>query len=259
MRFFKKIFQRRFNVFMTLYVNFYFLPFKDACKFPILVFGRLALSCDAGEIIINSPIKTGMIYFGVNIAGFVTAGKSSLIMKKNSRVIFRGSVYISQGFQIFVGEDAVLDLDKDSRIGDNVKIICHKEITIGKRSEVTWESQVTDFRSHFIINMETKSIGNLYDPVKIGDFCWVGNRTTVMPGTILPDNVIVSTNSLLNRDYREICKENFSVIGGMPAKLLKTGMKRIYSIEDEKKLKLYFRQHNTSSIDYTLLPLTELQ
>jgi len=66
----------------------------------------------------------------------------------------------------------------------------------------------------------------LTKPVKIGDYCWIGNRSTIMPGTVLPERVIVAANSLLNKDYIEKGILPFSVIGGMPAKLLNTDIER---------------------------------
>ena len=45
----------------------------------------------------------------------------------------------------------------------------------------------------------------------------------IQKNTKTPDNTIISGKSLLNKDYRV---PEFSIIGGMPAKLLKTGYYR---------------------------------
>jgi acetyltransferase-like isoleucine patch superfamily enzyme len=228
-------------------------PFKIAYKLPIFVFGKWHLDCTKGSFVIESPIKRGMIYLGLNIAGYVTAGKSFLKMKSNSRIIFRGNCFISQGVQIYLDENATLDLYEDVCFGDNVKIICYKNITVGKRSEITWETQVMDYGSHFIGHLDNNTISNIYNPIKIGNYCWIGNRSTIMPGTILPDRIIVASNSLLNKNYIEKGIESYSLIGGMPAKLIAKGMKRIYSQENEKILKKYFTENGTDSVNTQIL------
>lgn len=240
MSIFNAIIRRGFNPFLTIYFNFRFLPFKQACKLPVFIFGKWRVHCQNAKIVINGPIKRGMIWLGVNIAGYVVTGRASLRMKAGSKIIFNGESCISQGCQIYLDENALFHISKNVRLGDNVKIICYREIFIGERSEVTWESQVTDFNSHFIERINDGTIQNIYEPVRIGDFCWIGNRSTIMPGTVLPDRIIVTSNSLLNKNYLKMGIEKYSLLGGMPAKLITTGLKRIYLMESEKMLKEYF-------------------
>jgi acetyltransferase-like isoleucine patch superfamily enzyme len=71
-------------------------------------------------------------------------------------------------------------------------------------------------------------------PIVIGNNVWIGNRTTVTPGTIIPNYCIVSSNSLCNKDYSYIPPD--SIIGGIPAKLLKTGYRRIFSYEEQGEI-----------------------
>ena len=56
-----------------------------------------------------------------------------------------------------------------------------------------------------------------------------------MPGTKLPDRVIVTSNSLLNKDYTSSIP-SYSLIGGIPAKLLRTNVRRIYELDRERDL-----------------------
>lgn len=250
---FSRIIKRKFRFFYTLYINFYFFPFRIARKFPIFLFGDWSFGDLKGKLVIEGPVKTGMIYLGVNIAGYVATGKSSLRMKAGSKIIFKGKSYISQGCQIYLDKNATLELCREVRLGDSVKIICYKNIFIGERSEVTWECQVTDFNSHFIEDIEKQEIFNIFNPVRIGNFCWIGNRSTVMPGTKLPDRIIVSSNSLLNKDYIKQKIESYSLIGGFPAKLIKTGVKRIYPPEQEICLKDYFSKNTVKSVSSSIL------
>lgn len=59
--------------------------------------------------------------------------------------------------------------------------------------------------------------------ISIGKNCWVCNSCTITKDAKVPDNIIVASNSLISKDYT--CIQPYSMIGGIPAKLLKTGCK----------------------------------
>ena len=238
--FLKKVFffihKTKFNLFKTIYINIKMFPLNTAIKLPIYVFGNWNFVELNGEFIIDAPLKRGMISIGINIAEYVTAVNGSLRMKNKSKIIFHDHVYISQGCQIYLDDNSVLELHKGSKLGDSVKLICYRNISIGEMSEITWESQVTDSNSHFIEDITTNKINNIINSISIGNYNWIGNRTTIMPGTITPDWIIVSSNSLLNKNYIKLGLKPYSLIGGMPAALIKTNVKRIYDTRYEKYL-----------------------
>ena len=60
----------------------------------------------------------------------------------------------------------------------------------------------------------------------IGEDSWIGNHVIINKGTILPKGTIVSAMSLVNKDYSVLLNEH-SIIGGVPAKLLKENKIRV--------------------------------
>ena len=54
-------------------------------------------------------------------------------------------------------------------------------------------------------------------PVEIGDLCWLGASAIIMPGVKLGKACVVAANSFVNKSF-----DDFSVIGGTPAKLIRT-------------------------------------
>ena len=48
----------------TIRINFKLLPFKQAKKMPILIFGSVKIGDLSGKIIFNCPIKIGLLLFG---------------------------------------------------------------------------------------------------------------------------------------------------------------------------------------------------
>jgi acetyltransferase-like isoleucine patch superfamily enzyme len=205
------------------------LPFKQAIKLPIYIYGKWVFRYLGGKIIINSPIQKGMIKIGVNLAGYVTTGKGFFNIGREAKIIFEGNANISQGCSIALLSSAVLHIGHSVNFGDSVKVVCSKEIHIGNYSDITWESQIFDYNFHLIQDMETNTISTIKKPVHIGEYNWIGNRTTVMPGTCLPNFIIVASNSLLNKDYISMKVKEYSMLAGSPAKIVKANCLRIYS------------------------------
>ena len=52
-----------------------------------------------------------------------------------------------------------------------------------------------------------------YDPVTIGDGCWIGARTLILPGVTIGDGVIVAAGSVVRDD----CEDD-GVYAGVPAR-----------------------------------------
>lgn len=245
----KLFFQNKLNILATLYINLKLFPLKVAIKTPVVIYGKWHLFDLSGTIEFTSPIQREMLSLGENLGGFVVTGKGSFRLSKGAKLIIGGGNLISQGAQICIKRNAILELVGDAIIGDKVKIICAKYIFMGKHTRLAWESQITDFNSHYIENINNKKIPTIYKPVIIGNNCWIGNRTSVMPGTVLPDWTIVGSNSLLNKDYKAQGLESYSLIGGSPAKLIGTGYKRIYDRKVEQELHNYFRQNEVNDVN----------
>ncbi len=54
-------------------------------------------------------------------------------------------------------------------------------------------------------------------PVSIGDDCWIGANCTILPGVTLGKFCIVAANSCVKHSFPD-----FSMIGGAPARLIRT-------------------------------------
>lgn len=243
-----KLAKQRVNVFWTLFINFTSFPLKTAIKFPIICYGRLRVISLAGRISIDAPIKKGMIRIGADVAHYRTAGATTLNLGRDSLMKFTGPFVVSQGASIVLGQKAVLSLGEYSGMGENAEIICMKEISIGDHTDLTWQTQVTDTGTHCILNRSTNMVSSIYNPVKIGSYCWICNRTTIQPGVILPDKTIVGSNSLVNKSFADV--DEGTLIAGIPAKVINGNIFRIYEKQKEAELMNYFRNNNVPFYEY---------
>ena len=222
------------NLFSTIYLNFRLCKLKDAIRLPLFFYGDVFLDCTMGVFEFPNGVHPGMVKFGVNSGHFsAPKGKTYLYLKESSKVIVHGDCYFSIDVALRLTESAVLELSNKVRIGDSVKIMCENYIFIGENTDITFESQIIDTNFHYIEELDTGSIARKNQPVIIGSNNWIGNHTSVMKGTHTSDWCIVGSGSLLNKNYGE---EPYTIIAGIPAKIVRKERKRIYDLDSENSL-----------------------
>jgi len=221
-------FYRSINWIKTLYFNYKKFPFAIAKKLPVYFYGPVKFQDISGEIIIDAPIKRGMIGFGQQYE-FNTVHKGFSEIKLAGKIVFKGHAPIGKDYFIFVGKDAVLHYGHMSTLASGSKIICTNSIIIGNYVQTGADTQITDSNFHPMMNTVTKEVYAINGKVQLGNFNFTGGRVTIMKGTKTPDCCTIASNSLCNNDYTTL-GENI-LIGGMPAKLLKTNISRDWAGE----------------------------
>lgn len=181
-------------------------------------------------------------------------------LKKSSGFLFVGRrVKVRHGYKITAGKNLILEdnvslnaLSEDGIIfGDNVSIardsilFCTgvvayrgKGIIIGHRTgmsaraylagqggitigaDVIMGPNVQIFSENHLfadLTLTIKEQGVAKQAVSIGNNCWIGAGSTILAGVTIGDGCVVAAGSVVNRSFPAN-----SVIGGIPAKLLKT-------------------------------------
>ena len=110
------------------------------------------------------------------------------------------NVKIGSGVGIF--ENAVINPSEPVEIGDNCGI--GADVMIWTHG--AWLDITQGFPSDF-------------GPVKIGDNVWLPARSIVLPNVTVGDNVVIGTNSLVNKDLPSGC-----LAAGIPCKVIKENM-----------------------------------
>ncbi|MBR1667157.1 MAG: acyltransferase [Bacteroidaceae bacterium] len=197
------------DLWKTLYFNFHYFPFKTAIRVPVFIYWQSELYKMKGQIVIDAPIRTGMVRFGPHGLGTQDLLFSRTMWAVAGTLVVKGKVYIGRGTKISIGKDARLTLGRDFKITGNTEIICQKEIAFGDGCLLSWDILMMDTDFHHITN-ESGVTTNSPQPIKVGNHVWIGCRNTILKGVTIPDNDVVSANSTITRSIME---EN-CVIGG---------------------------------------------
>ena len=211
------------NWFKILYYNFKYLPFHQAIHLPIDVSWKTVMK-NEGKIIVSGQVKRGMISIGFHSSDLF--GTRPTIIENRGLLHFKGGhIRIGSGSSVKITKIGKVEIDENVCLGANTIIISEESINLGSGATFSWNCQIMDTDTHSIINLVNSEISQRKLPVVIGPDTWIGNHVIINKGCILPQGTIVASMSLCNKNYAEVMSE-YSLIGGVPAKLLKENVKR---------------------------------
>lgn len=229
----KKIYQKlRFlysiNWIKTIYFNFKMLPLDQAKLLPVIFYGSVKFSGLNGKVLINAPTIFGMVGFGQKYE-LISVSKKNAQLTINGNFIINGHIQFGIDYFVFIDKYATLNMGHLSSLGGSGKIVCFNSIIIGNHGRIGYESQVIDTSFHIMQDTLTGEEFPKTEKIIIGNYNYIGGRVSIMKSTITPNNCTVASNSLLTKNYSEF-GENI-MLGGIPAKLLKTNIKRAWDTE----------------------------
>lgn len=229
----------RLSLSKTIYFNFKSLPFRQACKLPIFIYHCTSIY-RIGKIEIKSNnIFQGMIQWGK--LGYKSPGNGKIC--NYGKIEFYGPVFFGGG--CILENVGTMVFKGDTQIGEGTLMLIRDYLEIGRYTRIGFLSFFMDSDDHFTVNMENQKVSRNKASIIIGKYNWIANKTVVKKNTKTPDYTIVaSSNTLLSKDYTE--NGEFCVLGGVPAKVIAKGIRRIYNYKAEAELNDYFK-HNPES------------
>jgi acetyltransferase-like isoleucine patch superfamily enzyme len=232
----------RLNIFKTLYINFKTQSFKDAFKFPIFVYGRLKILSLKGNIIIEVPIKTGMIKIGYKYIDLFPASLLPTQLKIVGNLIVKGNLIVGGGVHLNVDRKlSIMEFGANCTIGGGSFIKSTYYIVCGNNVQITGECVIMDCEMHYVKDIETGIIKKNFGKILIKNNCWINQRTIITKDTVIPEYSITTRNSYLNKDYTNYGTN--LLLCGSPAVAKKQKVQRIFNSIKEQEIGLFFREN----------------
>ncbi|MEN9684922.1 MAG: hypothetical protein RLZZ28_708 [Bacteroidota bacterium] len=199
----------------TIYFNFRYLPWRQAIHFPFWISSKTYLRKARGKISIHGPLFTGMIRIGYGDIGIFDKKRSRTIWEVAGTVVFEGKAEIGHGSKISVGEAGLLQLGRNFAITAETTIIAYKKVVFGHDCLLSWDILVMDTDFHTITNAQSE-IQNPPAEISVGNKVWIGCRSLILKGSVIPDGCIIAANSLVTKELNGINQ----VFGKQPLRVL---------------------------------------
>lgn len=127
----------------------------------------------------------------------------SKYLKKNGMKIWGSPRYISPTVHFDGNDYSLISLGKDVVISKHVEFLTH-DFSIARGLQAIDKKIVSDGKDEYFLK-----------PISVGDNCFIGLNSVIMPGTIIGNNVIIGTGTVV----RGVIPDNKLVIGN-PARII---------------------------------------
>ncbi len=145
---------------------------------------------------------------------------SELHLNKRTSLLYK--IFNNPGKNVFVEPPFRCDYGTNITVGDNVYmnfnccILDVAQVTIG--NNCMFGPQVQIYTATHPLQYKARNSGKEYaKPITIGNNVWIGGNTTICPGVILGNNVVVGASSVVTKNFPDNV-----LIAGNPAKIIKT-------------------------------------
>lgn len=117
-------------------------------------------------------------------------------IERPKQVRFGKDVFINKFYQFHTGcSDATITIGDNVWVGMDVCFVCS---------------------THEIGDKRQRAGKSLYKDIVVGKGCWIGARTTILPGVTIGEGCIIAAGSIVTKDIPAN-----TLYGGVPAKFIK--------------------------------------
>lgn len=206
------------NLPYTLRFNFHYFKPCIAFHLPVVFYSPVKLRSMKGEITLPNNTHFSMVSIGLPGNEMFRYNTPNIWNDQGGQIIFQGSFGTNPGASFVIRNNALLQIGDKSSFGQNLRILCSKEITIGKELLASWDIAIMDTDSHYFLNTETGALSEYSKAITIGEHCFIGSACTILKGSRLPNGSVVAARSVVTKILN---KEN-SLYGGSPARFIKS-------------------------------------
>lgn len=139
--------------------------------------------------------------------------KTILNIGKGGLLTFKGKAHIGNGSKIYVASCGQLILGDNFAISAATQLNCYKRICFGTDIQFSWDCLVMDSDTHKIFD-ESGNVINEARDIILGNRIWIGCRSTILKGTVVPDHCVIGAGSLVSGKKFD----SNTIIVGSPAK-----------------------------------------
>lgn len=175
-------------------------------------------------IVLNNNIKVGRkstIYYK---SRFINFSRKGYVIIGNNCSIGRSDFGYHAGMPFYTSLMIYGKGEPQIIIGDNCRINgayihSQKRIEIGKNCVIAAGVNIIDSNGHETYSLNRTTGSDSPKEIIIGDNVWIGINATILKGTRIGNNSVISAGSVVKGDFPSNC-----IISGNPAKVIKNNI-----------------------------------
>jgi acetyltransferase-like isoleucine patch superfamily enzyme len=148
--------------------------------------------------------------------GLISARGSVRIFRKNGMISVGEFTEFWPGVKVscwgkYKGEPALIRIGTRCSIGDRTEIHAGKSVQIGNDVIIAWDCVIMDRDYH-----STFGMGEVFEPVLIGNGVWIGCRAIILKGVTIGEGAVVGAGSVVTKSV-----DPFMLVAGNPARVIR--------------------------------------
>ncbi|RAZ49945.1 hypothetical protein [Campylobacter hyointestinalis] len=176
---------------------------------------------------LSKQVNLKLDFKGKNNIVFFAGGSNNvnIIFSGNNGLVFIGTgIWFGSG-SIRVPNSGMCFMDDTSSFGGtHFSVLEAKNIIVGRRILVSWNTWLSTCDHHLIMDSQTNDRINFSKSIYIGDHVWCGQDTAISKGSFVASGAVIGAKSLATKLYF-----SNTVNAGIPAKEIKNN---IFWLED---------------------------
>ncbi len=136
----------------------------------------------------------------------------------SARIRCGAGLYLYPALYLETRGDAVIELGDRVVLSRGVHLVAYRGIRIGAGTMIGEYTSIRDANHRYGQDVALRDAGHSSAPINIGSNVWIGRGAMILPGVNIGDGAVIAANAVVNRDVAA-----GAVVGGIPAKVLKTG------------------------------------
>lgn len=96
----------------------------------------------------------------------------------------------------------------------------HTFCEVGRNCMFSSDITLWNTDAHPILDLQTKEIKNWVNGISIGNHCWLGEKSSVLKNSFIPDDCIIGYNTVVSGKL----PKSHSIYAGNPAEFIKSGI-----------------------------------
>lgn len=118
------------------------------------------------------------------------------------------------------GRKPLLSIGHNTNIEQDVHIVCHNRVIIGRDVSITGRCAIVDVSHPYLNNGNSKIGDSIADDdsfVEIGDGAFLGYGSVILPNVRIGRRAVIGANSVVTHDVPD-----YSIAAGTPARIIRT-------------------------------------